>query len=256
MSRNHRLGAATALALLGSVGLASGALAASSSSSGAGAAATTMGGAQTGVGDNGPGGNSAAMPANPAMQTDRKPMSAQSNGGCADAGERNSSSTACSTATKNMPPNPGPAASKAWNGGDTAGGGQQPSGEATAGPNSTGQGAGNNPPTAGAEQRGVVARTGPNGVPLGTKPEPGEPAPGQVNSNGQPAAVDTGDNQGLQAVRQQQGANAPAPGGLFGGKPQSSTTTEMSNQQPAAAGAANIPVAPKAAGQPNPLQAK
>ena len=96
MSRNHRLGAATALALLASVGLAGGALAASSTSSGT--AATTTGGAQTGVGDNGPGGNTAVMPANPAMQTDREPMSAQSNAGCAAAGEKDSSGTACSTA--------------------------------------------------------------------------------------------------------------------------------------------------------------
>ena len=60
MSRNHRLGAATALALLASVGLAGGALAASSTTNGT--AATTMGGGQTGVGDNGPGGNTAVMP--------------------------------------------------------------------------------------------------------------------------------------------------------------------------------------------------
>jgi hypothetical protein len=174
MSRNHRLGAATALTLLASVGLAGGALAASSTTSGT--AATTTGGAQTGVGDNGPGGNTAVMPANPAMQTDRKPMSAQSDSGCAAAGETKSSGTACSTARKNPAPNPGAsaaggAASQSWNGAHTAGGNAEPGGQQPAQ-----AGAGNDQPTIGSKQQGVVARSGSQqGFPEGSRTEPGQP---------------------------------------------------------------------------------
>jgi hypothetical protein len=208
MSRKHRLGAATAFALLGSVGLASGALAASSS--GTGTAATTMGGAQTGVGDNGPGGNTAVMPANPAMQTDRKPMSAQSSGGCADAGEKNSSSTACSTATKNPAPNPGASAvggsaSQSWNGGATAGGNAQGGQQQPP--------AGNAQPGNGGAQKGVVAKTGPmQGTPTGSPTEPGQPGATGNTQSGAASSSSAPERVGTAERREDSGGYEQRPG--------------------------------------------
>ena len=234
MSRNHRLGAPTALALLASVGLAGGALAASSTTPGT--AATTMGGAQTGVGDNGSGGNTAVMPANPAMQTDRKPMSAQSDAGCAAAGEQKSSATACSTVRKNPAPNPGASAaggsaSQSWNGAHTAGGNASPGGQQPAQ-----AGAGDQPATGGAQQ-GVVARSGSQqGLPEGSRTEPNQPQAqpgattnaqsGSASSSAAPGRVGTAEREPDNA-----GGYVQKPG-MQGGK---GTTT----------GVAGIPLAPK-----------